>query len=223
MSGLAPAVPPPLRFHEGRARGGSTPKRSNARLDTEQRLQHAANVAIEVDLVSLQFPADRGRRDGLPVHLCKGAVGDLDLDVVGSRQRYCNTAREHPVRKRTLCDLTDFRLLWERALLKCATMISLLTVFSRIPDHRVRLRAAAVIVDGLNPDLIGHVCGRPRHNKLGNIGHILCGPIPVRVQLSPLDSVLQTRPVGLKTCQRLCGGKKKLGKKLACLLLPVFT
>lgn len=69
--------------------------------------------------------------------------------------------------------LTDFRLLREQGLLKCATKISLLTVFSRIPDHRVRLRAAAVIVDGLNPDLIGHVCGRSRHNKLGNIGHIL--------------------------------------------------
>lgn len=110
--------------------------------------------------------------------------------------------------------LTDFRSLWERALLKCATMISLLTVFSRIPDHRVGLRAAAVIVDGLNPDLIGHVCGRPRHNKLGNIGHILYGPVPVRVQLSPLDSVLQTRPVGLKTCQRLCRGKKKKQKNI---------
>lgn len=88
-------------------------------------------------------------------------------------------------------------------------MVSLLTVFSRIPDHRFRLRAAAVIVDGLNPDLIGHVCGSSRHNELGNIGHVLCGPVPTRVQLSPLDSVLQTRPVGLKTCQRLSGGTEK--------------
>lgn len=87
--------------------------------------------------------------------------------------------------------------------------MSLLTVFSGIPDHRVRLRPAAVIVDGLNPDLIGHVCGSSRHNELGIIGHVLGGPVPTRVQLSPLDSVLQTRSVGLKTCQRLSGGTEK--------------
>lgn len=102
--------------------------------------------------------------------------------------------------------LTEFGLLWEQAL-----MISLLTVFSRIPDHRFRLRAAAVIVDGLNPDLIGHVCGSSRHNELGNVGHVLCRPVPTRVQLSPLDSVLQTRPVGLKTCQQLRRRKRKDG------------
>lgn len=92
MSGPAPAAPPPVRFRGGRAGDGSKPKRSNTRLDTERRLQHAASVAIEADLVSLKFPTDRGERDGLPVHLCKGAVGNLDLDALGSRQRHCNTA-----------------------------------------------------------------------------------------------------------------------------------
>lgn len=57
-----------------------------------ERLQHAASAAMEADLVSLKFPTDRGERDGLPVHLCKGAVGDLDLDALGSRQRHCDTA-----------------------------------------------------------------------------------------------------------------------------------
>lgn len=88
-------------------------------------------------------------------------------------------------------------------------MISLLTIFSRISDHCLSLGAAAVIVDGLNPDLIGRIRGGSRHDKLGPVSHIPCRPVLVHVRLSPLDSVLQTRPVGLKTCQRLCGDTKK--------------
>lgn len=96
------------------------------------------------------------------------------------------------------------------------SVTELLTIFSRVSNHRVGFWAAAVIVDGLNPDLIGHVRGRSRHYKLGNVSHIPCGPVPVHIHLAPLDSVFQTRPIRLKTCQRLCGEKRDDGDILAC-------
>lgn len=86
----------------------------------------------------------------------------------------------------------------------------MLTVLSRISDHCVGFRAATVIVEGLDPDLIRDVRGSSRYNKLGNVGHVLGGPAVVHIQLSPLDSVLQTRPVGLETSEWLHRKKEKM-------------
>lgn len=81
--------------------------------------------------------------------------------------------------------------------------ISLLTVFSRVSNHYFRLWAAAIIVQSLNLDLVGHVRWSSRDNKLGNVGHSLWGPILIHVLLSPLHFVLQTGPISQKSCQWL--------------------
>lgn len=81
--------------------------------------------------------------------------------------------------------------------------MSSLTVFSRISNRDFRFWAVAIIIYCLNLDLIGHVGRSSGHKKLGNVGHSAWGPILIHVLLSPLYFVLQTGPVGLKSCQHL--------------------
>lgn len=68
----------------------------------------------------------------------------------------------------------------------------------------MRLRTFTVVINGLNLDLVRHIGGRSGHNELGDVGHVLGGPVLVHVLLSPLDLVLQAGTVGLKSCQLLC-------------------
>lgn len=78
-----------------------------------------------------------------------------------------------------------------------------LTVFSRVSSHYFSIWAVAIIVQSLNLDLVEHVGWRSGHNEPGSVGHSLWGPVLVHVLLSPLYFVLQTGPIGLKSCQRL--------------------
>lgn len=103
-------------------------------------------------------------------------------------------------------------------------IMSSLTVLSRISGDYFRFWAAAVVVDCLNLELVGHISRSPRHNNLGDIGHVLRGPVLVHVLLSPLHFVLQTRPVGLKSFQRLQREhiqEKHLTRQLLSLLLTI--
>lgn len=70
-------------------------------------------------------------------------------------------------------------------------------------NYHIRLRTIAVVIHGLDRDLVRHVGGCSGHNELGNVGHVLGGPVLVHVLLSPLDLVLQTGSIGLKPSQLL--------------------
>ena len=70
-------------------------------------------------------------------------------------------------------------------------------------QHHLGLRAAAVVVQRLNFDLVRHVGGRSRHDELGGVARGCGGPFLVHTLLSPLDPVLKAWPVGLQTGQWL--------------------
>lgn len=78
-----------------------------------------------------------------------------------------------------------------------------LTVLSRIPDHHLRVRSAAVVVESLNLNFIRHKSGRSGHCERGVVGHILWQPVFACVPLSPLDFVFQSRSVGLESVKLL--------------------
>lgn len=85
---------------------------------------------------------------------------------------------------------------------------SILTVFPRVANGNLGLRALALAVDGLDFDLIRHKGGGVRHNQEG-VAHDLFLPGTPSPLRAPLDTVLNLGGIPVHPPKGLEGGKQK--------------